>query len=52
MDKNQVIEILNSKGYSAHDTNGILYIDLEDIGASSTVSFFNEWFTVSKPFMY
>ncbi len=35
MDKNQVIEILNSKGYSAHDTNGILYIDLEDIGASS-----------------
>lgn len=35
MDKNQVIEILNSKGYSAHDTNGILYVDLADIGQAS-----------------
>ncbi len=35
MDKNQVIEILNSKGYSAHDTNGVLYIDLDDIGPTS-----------------
>ncbi len=35
MDKNQVIEILSSKGFFAHDTNGILYVDLNDIGPSS-----------------
>lgn len=35
MDKNQVIEILSSKGFKAHDTNGILYVDLEDIGPLS-----------------
>ncbi len=35
MDKNQVIEILSSKGFFAHDTNGILYVDLDDIGTSS-----------------
>lgn len=35
MDKNQVIEILSSKGFAAHDTNGILYIDLDNIGPAS-----------------
>jgi hypothetical protein len=35
MDKNQVIEILTTKGFRAHDTNGILYVDLEDIAPAS-----------------
>ncbi len=35
MDKNQVIDILTTKGFRAHDTNGILYVDLEDIAPAS-----------------